>query len=121
MGCCAKLCTFLVLFLAVSVGLILSGALAEVTPLMKFLDSLSFGGKEMLKGMVPAIHRGTPWGYTFEELQATDLSGQVVLITGGNIGLGYWTAYHLAKQDAQVGKHGKAWFVCALFMLNIGR
>ena len=105
MGRCGKLCNFVVLLLAGLIGLILSGILAKLTPLMKFLDSLTLGGKDVMKGLVPAIYRGTPWGYTFEELQDMDLSGQVVLITGGNSGLGYWTAYHLAKQGAQIGKH----------------
>ena len=104
MGFCGKLCTYLVLLVAIAIGLVLSGAVAKITPLMKFIDSFSIGGNPVLMGIVPAVHRGTPWGYTFEELQATDLSGQVIVITGGNIGLGYWTALNLAKQDAKVGK-----------------
>ena len=104
MGFCGKLCTYLVLLLAVAIGIMLSGVLAQITPLMRFIDSLTVGGDPVLKGIVPAVHRGTPWGYTFEELQATDLSGRVIAITGGNIGLGYWTALNLAKQDAKVGK-----------------
>ena len=103
MGLCGKLCTFLVLIIAVLIGLVLSGTLAQITPLMKFLDNFKVDGKQVLLGFAPALHRGTPWGYTFEELEATDLSGKVILVTGGNIGLGYWTAYHLAKQDAEVG------------------
>lgn len=103
MGCATKCCTMLVLFVAVAIGLVLSGALAEITPLMRYLDEGKVTGFDNLKGLVPAFHRGAPWGYTHEELSATDLTGQVILVTGGNIGLGFSTAKLLAKQNAEVG------------------
>ena len=103
MGACGKICTFLVVLTAVLIGLVLSGTLAQITPLMRFIDNVKVNGKPVMLGMAPALHRGTPWGYTYEELEDTDLSGKVILVTGGNIGLGYWTAYNLAKQNAEVG------------------
>ena len=103
MGFVTKCCGFLVLFVAVAIGMVLSGALAEITPLMKFLDQGKVVGTDSLKGLIPAFHRGTEWGYTFEDLEKTDLKGQTILVTGGNIGLGYSTAKLLAKQKANVG------------------
>ena len=104
MGLFGKTCTLLVLLIAFVIGLALSGTLAKVTPLMHYIDTYNVGGKPILLGASPALHHGTPWGYTYEELEQTDLSGKVILVTGGNIGLGYWTAHNLAKQDAQVGR-----------------
>eukprot|EP00658_Telonema_sp_P-2_P009753 TRINITY_DN13620_c0_g1_i1.p1 TRINITY_DN13620_c0_g1~~TRINITY_DN13620_c0_g1_i1.p1 ORF type:complete len:433 (-),score=118.76 TRINITY_DN13620_c0_g1_i1:282-1475(-) len=51
-------------------------------------------------GMSPALHDGTPWGFT--EADMPDLTGQTLLVTGGNVGLGYWTAYHMAKAKGSV-------------------
>ena len=67
MGRYGKLCTNLVLLVAIVAGLVLSGTIAQITPLMKFIDSYEISGKKVLLGMFPALHRGTPWGYTYEE------------------------------------------------------
>merc|ERR1712176_796237 len=48
----------------------------------------------------PAMHNDIPWGFTLAEMP--DLSGETHLVTGGNVGLGYWTAYHLASHGAKV-------------------
>merc|ERR1719401_1808166 len=53
-----------------------------------------------MKGMFPAMHEGTPWGFTLDEMP--DLTGQTILVTGANVGLGYWTAYHAAAKGATV-------------------
>ena len=39
-----------------------------------------------LVGFTPAFHYGIPWKFTFEELYASDLTGQTALITGANKG-----------------------------------
>ena len=31
-----------------------------------------------------------------------NLAGETILVTGGNVGLGYWTAHHLASSGATV-------------------
>lgn len=51
-------------------------------------------------GMLPAMHDGEAWGFTHDEMP--DLTGHVVVVTGGNTGLGYWTARHLAAKRAKV-------------------
>jgi len=53
-----------------------------------------------MKGMAPAMHDGIPWGFSIEEIP--DLSDEVIVVTGANVGLGYWTAHHLAAQNATV-------------------
>jgi len=50
--------------------------------------------------MFPAIHEGTPWGFSIDAMP--DLTGQTYLVTGANVGLGYWTARHLAASKATV-------------------
>jgi len=85
------------LSLAILVGALNSGFLAELG-LFAFMDDLDIpGAGRLFQGLVPAFHRGTPWGFTPEMMP--DLSGKVVIITGANVGLGYWTAYHIAAAN----------------------
>eukprot|EP00756_Hemistasia_phaeocysticola_P062938 Hpha_TRINITY_DN6413_c0_g1::TRINITY_DN6413_c0_g1_i1::g.124::m.124 len=79
-----------VVFLLVAVIAALPFILAFAAP---FMDDIP-----RFKGWSPAHHRGKPYGYSFEQLP--DLSGKVVVVTGGNSGLGYWTALHLARKGA---------------------
>lgn len=51
-------------------------------------------------GMLPFIHGGTPWGFTAAEIP--NLEGEIFMVTGGNTGLGYWTAVHLASKNGTV-------------------
>ena len=53
-------------------------------------------------GMTPAFNYGVVDGYTFEQLDGLDLSGQKALITGGNSGVGYECAHRLVKLGADV-------------------
>ena len=69
--------------------------------LWRYLDSTAdSAGRKFLKGMFPALHEGTPWGFTIEAMP--DLTGQVFLTTGANVGLGFWTAHHLAAAKGTV-------------------
>lgn len=54
-----------------------------------------------LEGVSPAF-AAEPWGYTLDELYNNNLSGQRALVTGGNSGIGYEIALHLAKLGAEV-------------------
>jgi len=86
--------------LAVLIGAVYSGLLAKLG-FIALLDGLDVGmGGPMLKGSTPAFHVGTPWGFTLDRMP--DLSGQSFVVTGANVGLGYWTAYHMAASNASL-------------------
>lgn len=53
-------------------------------------------------GLFPAWNYGIEWGYTFEELNASDLTGQTAIVTGANSGIGYEIALALARLGASV-------------------
>jgi len=99
LGCCGKFCAILVLLMAIGIGALVSGLLRQ-WGLFSFLDGFEVGGKASLKGIVPAMHDGTPWGFSLDEMP--DLSNEVIVVTGANVGLGYWTAHHLAAKNATV-------------------
>jgi len=99
LGCCGKSCAVLVLLLAVACGALVSGLLRQ-WGLFTFLDGFESGGKAKIKGLAPAMHDGTPWGFSLDEMP--DLSNEVIVVTGANVGLGYWTAHHLAAKNATV-------------------
>ena len=89
---------------AVAFGLLFSGAVSQYTPVFVWLDNYETERGMRFKGIIPATHRDEEWGFTHKELQSTDLSGQVVLVTGGNAGLGYWSSINLAEAGATVGR-----------------
>merc|ERR1712159_348074 len=99
-----KASAILVLVLAVLIGL----CLHEDTNLLKkvgffsYLDRFEGSRGSFFMGLFPAIHDGVRWGFTEADMNSLDLTGQSILITGGNVGLGYWSAYHLAKSNADV-------------------
>lgn len=99
LGCCGKTCVVLVLLIAIGVGALVSG-LVRQWGLFSFLDGFEPGGKAALKGLAPAMHDGIAWGFSFDEMP--DLSNEVIVVTGANVGLGYWTAHHLAAKNATV-------------------
>jgi len=99
LSCCSKTCPILVSLLAIGLGALLSGHLRK-WGLFSFLDGFEPGGKASLKGIAPAMHDGVAWGFTVDELP--DLSNEVIVVTGANVGLGYWTAHHLAAKNATV-------------------
>merc|ERR1712136_480554 len=69
--------------------------------LFRYLDTYvgSRGGPQY-RGLLPAMHEGTPWGFQASDIP--DLTNQTILITGGNAGLCYWSAHHLASHGANV-------------------
>ncbi|GAX26371.1 hypothetical protein FisN_2Hh211 [Fistulifera solaris] len=54
-----------------------------------------------LEGLSPAF-ADEPWGFSFEDLNKQNLSGQRALVTGANSGIGYEVARQLAKLGAEV-------------------
>jgi hypothetical protein len=94
---CVKFAALNVVFIAVLVALAFNGTLK---PLAVYMDSYETSRGLYFRGMVPAMHGDTPWGFTLEEMP--DLTGETIFVTGGNVGLGYWTAYHLAANKATV-------------------
>lgn len=98
-GKCFKCSAFLVALFAIFIGALISGALKQ-TGVFRWADAFEGSRGTFLKGMFPAMHEGTPWGFTLEEIP--DLTGQTILVTGANVGLGYWTAHHLAAKKATV-------------------
>ena len=90
---------YLTCFLAIIVGLVLSGIPARM------------GVFRWLTRTVPALYQAQglvaatvqlPVGYTFQQLEALDLTGQRALVTGANIGVGFGIANMLARQGADV-------------------
>ena len=53
-----------------------------------------------MKGVCPYVHIGTPFGFSTERIPSQ--RGKTFLITGANVGLGYWTAHHLAAAGGHV-------------------
>ena len=96
MGFCKHACTCVgvsVVALAVFIGFLTS---EYSTPFFQYLDQYAGGRGKRLMGIVPAVHRGIPWRFTHDDMAAIDLTGQTILVTGANVGLGYWTAHSLA-------------------------
>lgn len=100
MGCCARSCTYLVLLVAIIVGMLFAG-IPQQAGLFRYIDDLpDSNGNQFQRGMTPLLHEGTPWGFTEDDMP--DLTGQHFIVTGANVGLGYWTAFHLAKAGGTV-------------------
>jgi len=100
MGFFKALCKYsavLVLLLAILIGSLFNdntNVLKQVG-LFIYLDGVQMARGTQLRGIAPVVHESIPWGFT--ENGIPDLTNQTVLITGGNSGLGYWTAFHVAK------------------------
>jgi hypothetical protein len=81
--------SFNVLLLSVLIGSLFSGHLAK-TGVFAYFDSYEGARGTFFKGMFPAMHEGKAWGFTLAEIPP--LNGKVILVTGANTGLGFWTA-----------------------------
>uniref|UniRef100_A0A7S2RH42 Uncharacterized protein n=1 Tax=Mucochytrium quahogii TaxID=96639 RepID=A0A7S2RH42_9STRA len=100
MGCC----TYCVLVVAVLFGVIYSGLLTQY-------GVFYHAGKYALEvtGMPFGVGFGTltlpPGGFKsvfdYSDVKPHALDGKVALVTGGNAGLGYYTALHLAEKGAR--------------------
>merc|ERR1712166_179920 len=94
-----KLLGATVLVLAIFIGSLYSGALVS-TGVFSMLDQFEGSRGYFMKGLFPAMHADTAWGFT--EDQIPDLEGTTVVVTGANSGLGFWSARHLAAKKATV-------------------
>lgn len=54
----------------------------------------------MARGMAPLMHKTVPYNFTADEIP--DQNGKVIVVTGANSGLGFWTCYHLVNKGATV-------------------
>ena len=98
-GGCAGRSAVAVAFLSVAIAVVISygGKLG----LWQYIDQRADSeGRQSFKGLFPVLHGGTPWEFSLELMP--ELTGQTYLVTGGNVGLGYWTARHLAAAKATV-------------------
>lgn len=124
LGFVGKLVAVGVALAAILVGLLLSGAI-EKTGAFRALDQFEGSRGFFFKGMFPALHEGAPWGFTHDQMSALDLSGETHLVTGANVGLGYWTARHLAASGAHVimgcRSQGKCTKAAADILADTGR
>mmetsp|Transcript_11134 Transcript_11134/g.12754 ORF Transcript_11134/g.12754 Transcript_11134/m.12754 type:complete len:375 (+) Transcript_11134:169-1293(+) len=92
-GTCFKLVGVLVAILAVGIGFLTT---EYAKPVFKFIDQFEGSRGTFFKGMMPAFQEHEPWGFTHEELGKLNLKGEVIVVTGANVGLGYWTAHNIA-------------------------
>jgi len=90
---------YLVLLVAVVVGSIVSG-LAGRVGLLRWITG-NVPGFQGLQGLFPSTVQLPP-GFTFEQLESMNLTGQTALITGANSGVGFGKALLLARQGATV-------------------
>lgn len=86
----------LVVIVSVFLGLFISGAFVDMG--LENVKRTEHGYPSAL-GLTPLIYTGE-WGFNFEDIP--DLSGKRALVTGANVGLGYYTSLHLARNGADV-------------------
>jgi NAD(P)-dependent dehydrogenase (short-subunit alcohol dehydrogenase family) len=102
MSAILKLGAILVLALAIIIGLFVSGSLNSFISNNNFSFICGSQENQMLNpmvGMFPfCVDQERAWKY--EDLP--NLEGKVALVTGANIGLGFYTAKHLAIKGASV-------------------
>eukprot|EP00040_Diaphanoeca_grandis_P022028 m.117860 g.117860 ORF g.117860 m.117860 type:complete len:362 (-) comp28612_c0_seq1:70-1155(-) len=94
---CFKGGAYLVATVAVLIGCLVAGVPTQ----LGFWKWAAFGPMyPNLVGLAPAFHHDVKWGFTWDELDAIDLTGQTALVTGANSGVGYEMALALAQQKA---------------------
>ena len=91
--------TYLVAFVSIFLGVVF------LTPIPKNLGVYSWFATYVdhsFIGLVPAFSHNVPYGFTFNELYALNLTGQSAIVTGANSGIGYAMAKALYTVGADV-------------------
>lgn len=88
------ICGAIFFFVAVALGLLFSGTLSKYNVVSDDVMPPFF------VGMVPVLTPAKDLPITYDKID--NLEGKVAIVTGANIGVGYWTAHHLALRGATV-------------------
>lgn len=88
------MCGIITVFVALALGLLFSGTLSTYNLVS---DSVM---PPFFVGMVPVLTPAKDLPITYDKID--NLEGKVAIVTGANIGVGYWTAHHLALHGATV-------------------
>ena len=80
------------------IGFFASGG-ARQLGVFKYLDE--HGPTDTIGGF-PLIHVEEDWRFKHDTVKDGALKGKLYLVTGANVGLGYWTAHYLAKKGGNV-------------------
>lgn len=88
---------FAVLFALVAV--LLGLLVTRTTRIRIFHDALPFVSPYFI-GIWPDTLTDEERAVAFKYTDLPDLTGHVAVVTGANAGVGYWTAYHLAKKGS---------------------
>ena len=96
-GSCLKGCSVIICILSILIGLLLSGRLRD-WGCTKWIDP----GIVRVRGTFPFIYDqyGGKEEFGFDDIPK--LNGKVAVVTGANVGLGYYTSLHLARNGARV-------------------
>lgn len=100
MGCLAKCFKFgavLAVLLAVVLGLLVNGQLSKWG-----VFSYWASRKRDVVGLGPAFMMESQQLWEYDAIPDGSLDGKVAVVTGANIGLGYYTSMHLARKGATV-------------------
>jgi len=99
-GCCINMTVIVIVVIAVFIALLNGGYFGY--GINRYLDNRIIEGSQRHRGMIPFLHQGTPFGFNISSVPEGSLQGKVFVVTGGNVGLGLWTSFHLASKGGNV-------------------